>query len=107
MAILKNRGWLSATPAEFRRAILSRCHWRSLEAGAPIQSCGEEDGELIGLARGIIEMRTILGRADTPIMHFAHAVFWFGFAPVVYRGPGRSRQTPEHRSGLRVFLTLR
>jgi CRP-like cAMP-binding protein len=44
---------------------------------------------LIGLARGIVEMRTILGRADTPIMHFAHPVFWFGYVPILTGRPRR------------------
>ncbi len=87
MTILRNGGWLSAAPAEFQEAILSRCDWGRLEAGAPIQAGGEEAGELIGLARGIVELRTILGRADTPIMHFAHPVFWFGFVPIVSSRP--------------------
>ncbi|HZZ23232.1 MAG TPA: Crp/Fnr family transcriptional regulator [Roseiarcus sp.] len=89
MEILKDGGWLSATPAEFPDAILSRCAWESLEAGAPIQAGGEEEGELIGLARGIVEMRTILGRADTPLMHFAHPVFWFGYVPILTGQPRR------------------
>ena len=76
--ILRDGEWLSATPAEFQQAILSRGSWKSLEVGAPIQAVGEEEGELIGLAQGIVETRTVLGRADTPLMHFAHAVFWFG-----------------------------
>ena len=78
---------MSATSADFQRAVLSRCDWACLEAGAPIQFGGEERGELIGLARGIVELRTILGRADTPIMHFAHPVFWFGFVPIVSSRP--------------------
>lgn len=97
MAIPKDGGWLSAAPAEFQLAILSRCEWRRIEAGAPIQAGGEEDGELIGLAKGIVEMRTILGRADTPIMHFAHPVFWFGYVPVLTGRPRRiaaSARTP-------------
>ena len=52
--ILRNSGWLSATPAEFQEAMLSRCTWGALEAGAPIQFGGEQEGELIGLARGIV-----------------------------------------------------
>src|SRR5271166_6157936 len=81
----------------FRQAILSRCDWGRLETGAPIQAGGEEAGELIGLARGIVEMRTILGRADTPIMHFAHRVFWFGYVPILTGRPRRiaaSAKTP-------------
>jgi CRP-like cAMP-binding protein len=89
MAVLKADGWLGATPPEFRQAILSRGAWRRVEAGAPIQEGGEEGGELIGLARGMVEMRTILGRADTPIMHLAHPVFWFGYVPVLTGRPRR------------------
>ena len=87
--LLRNGGWLSATPVEFQQAILSRCGWQSLDAGAPIQKGGEEQGELIGLARGTIEMRSILGPADTPIMHFAHPVFWFGYVPILTGRPRR------------------
>jgi hypothetical protein len=89
MAILRAGEWLSAAPAEFQQAILSRCNWQSLEAGAPIQEGGEDVGELVGLARGIIEMRPILGRADTPIVHFAHPVVWFGYMPILAGGPRR------------------
>jgi len=89
MEILKTGGWLSATPAEFRQAILSRSTWRSFEAGEPIQTGGEGEGELIGLAHGVVAMRTILGRADTPLMHYAHPVFWFGYVPILTGRPRR------------------
>ena len=89
LALLRDRGWLSGTPAEFQRAILLRLNWQSLEAGAPIQEGGEEVGELVGLARGVVEIRPILGRADTPIVHFAHPVFWFGYVPIVVPGGPR------------------
>jgi CRP/FNR family cyclic AMP-dependent transcriptional regulator len=36
-----------------------------------------------------VEIRPILGRADTPIVHFAHPVFWFGYIPIVAAGPRR------------------
>ncbi len=90
MDVLRRNGWLSTTPADFRSAILSHCRWQRLEPGAPIQYGGEEQGELIGLARGAIEMRTILGRADTPITHFAHPVFWLGYGPIVFGRPRTS-----------------
>ena len=44
---------------------------------------------MVGLARGIVEIRPILGRADTPIVHFAHPVFWFGYVPIVVPGGPR------------------
>ncbi len=88
LEILSRGAWLRATPVEFRSAILSRCRWQCLEAGAAIQRGGEEHGELIGLARGVIEMRTILGRADTPIMHLSHPVPWCGYGPIIFGRPG-------------------
>ncbi len=96
-AILTGSGWLSAAPADFQRALLSRCTWRCLDAGASIQGGGEEAGELIALARGIVEMRTILGPVETPIMHFVHPVFWFGYVPILTDRPRRleaSARTP-------------
>src|SRR5271166_1823925 len=97
LGVLRNSGLLSGAPARFGNAILSQCEWGHLEAGAPIQFGGEEKGELIGLARGIVELRTVLGAADTPIMHFAHPVFWFGFVPIVSNRPrplAASAKTP-------------
>ncbi len=52
MGVLSRDGWLGATPVDFREAILSRGRWERLDAGAPIQAGGEEEGELIGLAAG-------------------------------------------------------
>jgi CRP-like cAMP-binding protein len=89
LRILSSRGWLSATPVEFQRAILSRCSWQALEPGESIQTGGEELGELIGLAQGAIEMRTILGPAETPLMHIAHPVFWLGYVPLILGQPRR------------------
>ena len=34
-------------------------------------------------------MRSVLGRADTPIMHFARAVFWLGYVPILSGRPRR------------------
>ena len=83
LRILASRGWLSATPVDFQRAILSRSRWQKLEEGEPIQAGGEEIGELIGLAHGVIEMRTILGPSDTPLMHIVQPVFWLGYVPLI------------------------
>jgi len=81
--VLGRVGWLSGTPARFRKAFLSECHWQNLEAGALIQTGGAVDAEMSGLASGIIEFRTVLGRADIPTMHFARPVFWFGYGRVI------------------------
>jgi len=94
---LSRSSWLRDTPPNFRNAILSLCCWERIEAGAPVQTGGEDQGELIGLARGTVELRTVLGPADTPVMHFAYPVTWFGFGPIVSRRPrplAASARTP-------------
>jgi CRP-like cAMP-binding protein len=58
---------------------------RTGEAGALIQAGGQEDSEISGLARGIVEMRTVLGRADTPVMHYERPVYWSGLTRIISR----------------------
>lgn len=87
--ILAGRGWLSTTPVDSQRAVLSRCRWEFLEAGEPMQSGGEEFGELIGLAQGAIELRTVPGTADTRLMHVTLPVFWLGYVPLILGRPRR------------------
>ena len=81
LAMLGNVGWLASTPAEFRDAILSLCSWQERPAGHLIQAGGEEAGEFLALAQGVVEFRTVVARADTPLMHFVYPVFWFGYIP--------------------------
>ena len=83
MEILSRGAWLHNTPAEFRTAILSLCRWERLEAGALIQTGSEEDVEMSGLASGIMELRSVVGRADMPVMHFARPVFWLSFTRII------------------------
>jgi CRP-like cAMP-binding protein len=84
LRILAAREWLSTTPPEFQRAILAASSWHRFEPGDPIQTAGRaENGAMAGLASGVVELRSVLGRADTPIMHYARPVFWFGYRPVV------------------------
>jgi CRP/FNR family cyclic AMP-dependent transcriptional regulator len=95
-----SQGWLCAASPDFQRAILSGCDCRRLEAGAPLQVGGEDHGEMIGLARGILELRTTLGPADTAIMHFAHPVFWLGFVPTLFKQPRRVAASAKTRAWL-------
>jgi len=86
MGILTREGWLSATSVDFQRAFLAPGSLHRLEPGEPIQTAGPvENGAMVGLISGIIEFRSVLGPADTPIMHYARPVFWFGYRPVIMR----------------------
>ena len=84
---LTERGWLSTAPVDFQRAVLAHSRWQSLEAGAPVQGGGEETGEMIGLAKGAVAMRTVLAAPDTPVMHIERSVCWFGYGPIASSHP--------------------
>lgn len=101
--ILTGRGWLSGTPTAFQRAVLAGCRWYRVEAGDPIQTGGEDVGELTGLAQGTLAMSTILGAPGTPIMHLAHPPFWFGYFPIIFgqpRGISATARTPVWLAGV-------
>jgi CRP/FNR family cyclic AMP-dependent transcriptional regulator len=91
--ILTQRGWLSKTPGDFRTALLSRCGWNSLGAGTSITIGGDEVGDLVGLACGTIELTTVLGPSETPMMHLGHGVFWLGYGPIISSQPRRISAT--------------
>ena len=98
MDVLSRVAWFRETPAYFRGRILSLSRWERREAGAPIQTGGEEDGEISGLTRGIVEMRTVLGRADTPILHYVRPVYWSANLLGSSRAAGGSRpRSPQRR----------
>jgi hypothetical protein len=107
MRALTQQGWLRTTPVEFQSAILSRYNWYQLEAGARITVGGEESGDLIGLAHGTVEMTTILGAAETPMMHLAHEVSWMRYGPIITGGPGEYRRTLDHLCGWPECLRAR
>jgi CRP/FNR family transcriptional regulator, cyclic AMP receptor protein len=94
MDVLSRGAWLKDTPADFRDAILSRCRWQRLEPGDSLQSGGQGDGEISGLADGILEMRSVIGRADTPIMHYARPVYWVGLTRILSRSRRHGRHPP-------------
>ncbi len=83
MDVLSRGAWLRDTPVEFRDGLLSLCRWERLEAGALIQTGSNANGEISGLASGVMELRSVVGRADTPVMHFSRPVFWLSFSRVI------------------------
>ena len=67
----------------FRDALLSICRWERLGAGALIQTGSGEDVEMRGLASGVMELRSVVGRSDMPVMHFARPVFWLSSSRII------------------------
>jgi len=86
--VLSRRGWLADTPPDFGRALLARGRWRSYEPSAVINLGGDdEEGDLFGVAAGSINIVTVFGAPGAPITHVAHAVFWFGYGPILRGRP--------------------
>ena len=79
---LATTGWLAGTPQDFRDCVLANCQWRRFAAGQSISHGGDADGSPIGIARGSATITTVVGRADTPIIHIMHAGTWFGYMPL-------------------------
>ena len=107
---LTRRGWLSATPVEFQRAILSNCGWKHVEAGAPIIIGGDDTEDLFGVARGTVGVTTIFGAPDTPVMHLAHAVVWMGYGPLMsskFRRVTANARTPAWMATLPLTTVRR
>lgn len=96
LQILASRGWLAAAGPGFAAALLPLARWRSFEPGEILTLGGDERGDLIGLAQGVVAFTSVLGRPETPVMHMAPAVMWMGYGPAL-RG-GERVNTAEARS---------
>lgn len=86
LRILAGSGWLADTSEEFRGLFLPMARWRSFDAGTLVTMGGEEADDIIGLASGVVSFTSALGLPETPVMHFARAVFWMGYGPILFGG---------------------
>ena len=58
-----------------------------------------------GLASGIMELRSVVGRADMPVMHFARPVFWLSFTRIISQRRSNRIEAPQkQRYGWRARL---
>lgn len=87
LALLGSRGWLAATPAEFRERLLSAARWRRVDREATVTLGEETEGDFVGLAEGTVAVTSTLALAGTPVTHVAHAVFWMGYGPLLLDRP--------------------
>ena len=91
--VLCSRGWLSAVPRDFQQSILSRCKWRSFEAGSLVYHGGADDADVFGIVRGTVDFSTPFSTVDAPIVHVERAGFWFGVGPILSGLPRRVTAT--------------
>lgn len=63
--------------------------WRQVAPGAAILVAGDDQGGLMGIARGCVEVGSALGPADVASVHLAHAGTWGGYRPLLVNLPRR------------------
>ena len=76
-------GWLAATPADFRTALLDHCLWQRIPPQVVLTHGGDIAGGLVGVITGAVDIVSAIGPSDSPIAHIAPAPFWFGELPTV------------------------
>lgn len=82
-ATLRQRGWLSRTPADFREVMLARCTILKLNAGEPVYYSGDEVGGIFGVIAGTVEIASRFGNPDAYVVHLAQSGFWMGEAALL------------------------
>jgi CRP-like cAMP-binding protein len=88
ISILKdNEGWFGQSPADFQDAVLSRCEWRTVRAGAPVLRAVDEYADLVGVVDGAVEIYSRFGTGENPVLHFGHEGIWVGMGSIVTMGP--------------------
>jgi len=96
LRLLASRGWVGRAGRDFAATLMPLARWRCFEPGEVMTLGGDERGDLLGLAKGMVAFTSVLGRPETPVMHMAPAVMWMGYGPSL-RGGGRV-VTAEARS---------
>lgn len=81
-SILQSTGWLSRTTPDFQAQLLSFAIWKTAKPGEEISRVGEQGG-LIGIAQGAVEVSAESGHPDTRFLHVVHAGFWAGHRPLI------------------------
>ena len=86
-AIAAKEGWLSQTPAPFRKAILDRASLQSFSAGETIYMVGAPPGGIYGMISGGVRLQTAAGDLGPLITHYFRPGSWLGEGPIISDGP--------------------
>lgn len=104
--IVTTRGWLSLTPEEFRRAVISRVSLQSYQAGDSIYSVGDPPGGMYGLAAGSVKIASAPGERGPYFAQIMTPGHWSGYGPAI-AGCNRIVGLSAGRDCQVLFLPLR
>jgi CRP/FNR family transcriptional regulator, cyclic AMP receptor protein len=88
-AIVRQRGWLSMTHAEFQDAALAQCELLQFAAGASIYNAGDDTGGLYGVVDGSVGLHLLSPDGELGLGHIGKAGFWTGDLSAVTGRPRR------------------
>lgn len=84
-SLLQTKGWLAALPAESRDLFLSVAVARSSPPGQSLLHSGDEQGGMIGIVSGIVEIRPGNAPVEGSFFYRHHPGAWLGYGPLLGR----------------------
>jgi CRP/FNR family cyclic AMP-dependent transcriptional regulator len=86
-ALLRQQGWLAATPVDFQDAVLARSNFYTFEKGRWIYRPGDAGDGLWGVVDGGLHVQFTQGVSTPRTGIFASTGFWVGEGSVIAREP--------------------
>jgi len=86
---LAKHGWLSFTPADFRKEVLARIQKREFRKGEAVYRAGDPPGGLWVVLEGAVELELPPPDTAPHFVHLAAPGFWFGEWPLIWDKPRR------------------
>jgi CRP/FNR family transcriptional regulator, cyclic AMP receptor protein len=83
--VLASDGWLAGVPADFRAAVLSAGHLRSMPPGAMFSIAGDDASTglgIYGVVAGQVALTSTTGGDDAPVGLLFNPGGWGGYAPL-------------------------
>jgi CRP/FNR family transcriptional regulator, cyclic AMP receptor protein len=103
--ILRTKGWLSKTPADFQQAVLARCRLKKFKAGATVYRMGDPSTGLFGLASGRLSVEIASAERAPYLAFFVEPGDWGGYRGVA-TGLPRDTNVRATRCSEVLFLSV-
>ena len=85
--LLAQHGWLSFTPADFRKRVLARIRLREFARGQAVYLAGDPPGGPWVILAGAAKIEMPLPGTAPHFLHLVASGYWFGEAPLIVGNP--------------------
>lgn len=79
---LAEHSWLSATPDEFRRAVVNACRYRWYENGETVAHAGSDSVGIFAVVSGSLAATSVRGPKDAKLSYIMRPGIWSGMVPL-------------------------